>query len=319
MWFRLSRVQGGQVHAGRRVVVLVNVASGIAGVDAARREADVRGALDGAGVSGAVVRLVKGGEMARAAREAAGQGATVVVAAGGDGSVSAVAGVLAGTETVLGVMPMGTLNHFARDLGIPLELDGAARVIAAGEARPVDVGEVNGHVFVNNASIGIYPTMVRRRDEMRQRLGRGKWAAMMAAGLSLLRRHPMIHLRIDMEDRCVEQRTPFVFVGNNNYEISLLSLGTRASIDRGELCLYYARRTGRWGLIRLALRAVLGTLKQDKDFEAMCLKEVYIESGRSRLWMGVDGEVKEVAPPLRFRSWAGALKVLMPSSGEVRP
>jgi diacylglycerol kinase family enzyme len=169
-------------------------------------------------------------------------------------------------------------------------------------------------VFVNNASIGVYPTMVRRRDEMRQRLGRGKWAAMLAAGLSLLRRHPMLHLRISAEGRSVEQRTPFVFVGNNNYEISLFSLGTRGSLERGELCLYFARRTGRWGLVRLAVRAVLGTLRQDKDFEAMCLEEVYIESGRPRVLLGVDGEVREVGPPLRFRSWRGALRVIVPAA-----
>lgn len=190
---------------------------------------------------------------------------------------------------------------------------GAARVIAEGEVRAVDVGEVNGHVFVNNASIGIYPTMVRRRDEMRQRLGRGKWSAMLAAALSLLRRHPMVHVRIDAEDRCVEQRTPFVFVGNNDYEMRLFMLGRRASLDRGELCLYFTRRTGRLAMVRLAMRALVGTLAQDKDFEVMRLRRVYIESGRSRLLLGVDGEVREVVPPLAFRSWPGALRVLVPA------
>jgi diacylglycerol kinase family enzyme len=265
------------------------------------------------------VRAVKGGELARAAKEAVAAGAATVVASGGDGTVSAVASALAGTETTLAILPTGTLNHFAKDLGLPLDLPAAAAVVAAGHVRPVDVGAVNGHVFVNNASIGIYPTMVRRRDEMRERLGRGKWAAMLAAALSLLKRHPMIHLRIGAEDRCEEQRSPFVFVGNNNYEIALFSLGTRAAVDRGELCLYFARRTGRWGMIRMALRALLGTLTQDKDFEAMCLSEVSIDSHRDKLWMGIDGEVREVKPPLRFRSWPGALKVLAPAPASTTP
>jgi diacylglycerol kinase family enzyme len=302
----------GSAKVGTAVVLMNGASGGMA------KEGEIREALAGAGVAGADIRIVEGRRLVAAASDAVSEGATVLIAAGGDGTVSAVASAVAGVEGVaMGVLPVGTLNHFAKDLGIPLDLAGAARVIAGGNVRVVDVGEVKGRVFVNNASIGIYPTMVRKRDEIRERLGRGKMSAMFAAGLSVFRRHPMVHLRIDVGDRCVDQRTPFVFVGNNNYEVSLLSLGRRAALDRGELCLYYTRRTGRWGLVWLSLRALFGRLAQDKDFEAVCLPEVYIESRRSKLLLAVDGEVVEVAPPLLFRTRPGGLRVLAPAASGV--
>lgn len=291
------------------VVVLINAASG---AQPAQVE-NVRRALADAGIT-AQIREIPGRHLVAAADDAVSQGATTIVAAGGDGTVSAVASALAGIEGVsLGVLPTGTLNHFAKDLGIPLDLAAAARVIAGAHTRPVDVGEVKGRVFINNASIGLYPSMVRRRDEIRQRLGHGKWTAMFRAALSVLRRHPTVHMRIDVGDHCVQHRTPFLFVGNNNYVVNLFALGRRDALDRGQLCLYYTRRTGRLGLVRLAIRALLGTLKQDKDFEALCLPEVYIESGRSRLHLAIDGEVIEVSPPLLFRTRPGALRVLVPN------
>jgi diacylglycerol kinase family enzyme len=257
------------------------------------------------------VRVVDPDKLEQAAREAIDEGFDCIVAGGGDGSVSTVAGALAGSDATLGVLPMGTLNHFARDLKLPAALDQAAGVITAGKTRRVDVGEVNGRVFINNASIGIYPHVITHRDRQMQRLGRGKWSAMLLAMIAAMRRFPTVRVRVGVHEQSHLQTTPFVFVGNNAYTINLLQLGERSRIDAGELCLYFTGRTGRLGLLRLALRALIGRLNQDSDFRAMTATELWVESAKRELRIGIDGEVVPLTPPLHFVSRPRALKVLV--------
>jgi diacylglycerol kinase family enzyme len=129
--------------------------------------------------------------------DALGRRPDAIVASGGDGTISAVASRLVNQEIPMGILPTGTLNHFAKDLGIPLDLAGACGVIAAGRVRQVDVGKVNDRTFINNASIGLYPHMVKKRDEIRERLGRGKFVAMFFAFLTVFRRYPTVRVRIN--------------------------------------------------------------------------------------------------------------------------
>ena len=124
----------------------------------------------------------------------------MIVAAGGDGTVSAVAANVAGTGIPLGVLPLGTLNHFARDLGLPFDVEEAVRVLKSGRAIAVDTGEVNGHTFMNNSSIGLYPRLVRYRNQQQHRLGRGKWSALLRATLTVLHRHPLFGVRVCTSD-----------------------------------------------------------------------------------------------------------------------
>jgi diacylglycerol kinase family enzyme len=198
-------------------------------------------------------------------------------------------------------------------LGLPLNVDQAARVIAAGHVAAVDLGVVNDrHAFVNNASIGLYPRIVDKRDTQRQRLGRRKWPAMLLAFLSVFRRYPTVRVRIGVEDRSILRTTPFVFVGNNKYEVNLTMLGKRQRVDAGELCVYFANRTGRFGLFRLALRAVLGRLEQARDFDALMVREMWIETPKREVRVALDGEVVRLKPPLHFASRPKSLRVLAP-------
>ena len=258
------------------------------------------------------VLVVHGHDIQDAARNALRQNLDALVAAGGDGTVSAVASVLKDSQIPLGVLPLGTLNHFAKDLKIPLDIDGAIQVIAAGHAAAVDLAAVNEHTFINNSSIGIYPQVVRDRDRQRERLGRGKWMAMLIAVLRALRRYPLFRVRLQLGDTTVFRQTPFVFVGNNSYDISYFTLGGRERLDRGHLSLYSANRPGRFGMLILALRAILGRLNQAKDFDASCLPELWVDSGKTRLHVALDGEVRIIQPPLHYRSLPCALKVLVP-------
>jgi diacylglycerol kinase family enzyme len=297
-----------------KIIVLLNAAAGTTPAEeVARDEAEVRAAFAAAGVD-VEIRRVEGPRLTQTARELSDRrdAETVIVAAGGDGTQSAVAAALAGTPTVMGVLPMGTLNHFAKDLGIPQEIADAARVIAAGKPRPVDVGQVNDRVFINNSSIGLYPQVVKHRDEMRQRLGHGKWYAMFRAIITIFRRFPLVTLRLVANGDEFNRTTPFVFVGNNQYEIERLNLGQRTSLERGDLCVYFANRTGRWGMLRLAFRALLGRLRQDRDFNALCATELWIETGKSRISVAADGEVLHLKPPLHYRTRPRALNVLLP-------
>lgn len=257
------------------------------------------------------LRVVAEPELHTVAAEAAAAGAPAVVAAGGDGSVSAVASALVHSQTPLGILPLGTLNHFARDLGLPTDLASAARVLAGGRTRTVDMAEVNGRAFINNCSIGLYPHIVTRRDRQRQRLGRNKWMATGIALLSVFGKYPLVRVLIDAPGQTVRSRTPIVFVGNNRYEMDLLNLGTRRTLDGGELSVYLVNAPHRVSMITVALRMLFGRLKAGRDLRLLMLPQVRIETSRRRLRAALDGEVVRLSPPLNYRVLPGALRVLV--------
>jgi diacylglycerol kinase family enzyme len=261
-----------------------------------------------------VTLAANGEEIHAAVRRALQAGCRRVVAGGGDGTINAVAGHLVGrADVALGVLPLGTLNHFAKDVGVPVELDAALQVLTdGGQETAVDIGEVNGRFFVNNSSLGLYPAIVRHREQQQHRLGRGKWPAFAWAVLGVLRRYPFLDVRmvVDGEERF--HRTPFVFIGNNEYRMDGLSIGRRACLSDGLLSVYVAQRTGRLGLLRLALRALLGRLAQAGDFSAMHARDLHITTRRRHLRVATDGEVQMLSGPLHYRVHVAALRVIVP-------
>jgi diacylglycerol kinase family enzyme len=262
---------------------------------------------------GAQVLQVDGGQqLLAAADDAVKQGARLVIAGGGDGTVSAVASRLVDTEAALGVLPLGTLNHFAKDLGIPLELDAAIDAIARGREVRVDVAEVNGHVFINNSSLGLYPDIVLDRERQRRRLGRGKWTALLSAAVHAARRYPVLSVRIGVNGEQLDRRSAFVFIGNNQYNMEGFEIGERAHLSGGELSLYMTQRTGRFGLLRLALRALTGRLRQARDFDMLTATELVVRTPQRQLRVATDGEVRLLQVPLNYRIRPGALRVMVP-------
>ena len=302
-------MNGRRASAGRLVkaIALINSAAGTS--DARGSVHAAREALDGAGVA-AEVRAVEGPRLQDSARRALADGAELVIVGGGDGTVSTVAGVIAGTGVALGVLPMGTLNHFARDLTIPTRLDHAARLIADGSPRLVDLGEVNGRRFVNNASIGLYPHIVSRRERQQERLGRNKWAAMLVAAAWVFRRYPVVTIVLHTGRSVKPRTTPFVFVGNNHYTMHAFATGRRDRVDGGELCAYLTHRTGRLGMLRLMFRSLLGRLETAEDFETLCLPAFTVEAATKSIKIALDGEVTRLVPPLEFRTLPGVLRVV---------
>ncbi len=299
-----------------KIEVIVNASSG-AGADRALKER-LNELFSGNGRVAHVALAKSGDEIDELAKRAALGDADVVVAGGGDGTINSVTSQLLNTKKKLGVLPLGTMNHFAKDLHIPLDLEAAVETIVEGHVTNVDLGEVNGHIFVNNSSLGLYPSIVREREKQQQ-LGSGKWPAYVWAALAVLRRYPFLNIRLDVEGRAWASRTPFVFIGNNEYEMETLNIGGRACLDAGKLSLYVTNRTGRLGLVRLALRALFGGLRQEKDFLAMCTKEVWIDTKHRRVRVALDGEITIMEPPLHYRVLPGKLRVLVPAISQPVP
>lgn len=264
------------------------------------------------GLEARITLAKSGDEITDAVQRAVAAGAPIVVAGGGDGTINAVASILVGTDSMLGVLPLGTLNHFAKDLGIPLELDEAIRHIAAGHAISVDAGEVNGRVFLNNSSLGLYPDIVREREKQQRRLGRGKWLAFCWACMMALHRFPFLNVRLSIEGEQHVRRTAFVFIGNNEYLMEGFNIGARECLDTGLLSLYVSHHTGRLGLLRLALSALFGRIRQAKDFDVVSTGEILIETRHKQMRVATDGEVNIMTMPLQYRIRPAALRVLVP-------
>ena len=251
-------------------------------------------------------------DLIETARRAITEGMTTVVVGGGDGTWSAVASALAGTDTAFGVLPLGTLNHFAKDLHIPLDLKRAIRTIAEGHTTWVDTGEINGRLFLNNSSLGLYPDTVRERERQQKRLGRGKWLAFFWAAVTALRRYPFLDLTIALDEQEFRRRTPFIFIGNNNYWMEGFNIGERKRLDAAQLSLYVVQRTGRLGLLVLALHALFGRLRQTKDFDVLSAKKILITTRHKLIRVATDGEVSLMRSPLHYRICPAALKVIVP-------
>jgi diacylglycerol kinase family enzyme len=226
--------------------------------------------------------------------------------------------VLAGTGAKLGILPLGTLNHFAKDLGIPMALQDAVDVVAAAHEVNVDVGEVNGIVFINNSSIGVYPYMVLDRERLR-RTGLKKWTAMALAGLHMLRVFPVRRLRVRAEGLVEPYRTPCLFAGNNKYTLNLRALGRRERLDGGKLWFYIVKHQTRLSLLWFTLRSLLGLANSNHDLRVFGAKQADIgaRAGKERLAVALDGEVVFLRPPLHYRIRTGDLCVYAPVRTEL--
>ncbi len=294
----------------REVLVCINRSSG--GASRGKREtAEIRKAFAKEGLKVRAV-LLDGGDLAKQAREAVDRGDPLLIVGGGDGTISAAAGILAGTRTKLGILPLGTLNHFARDLGIPVAIEEAAALIATGKARGVDIAEVNGRVFINNSAVGLYPLMVLDRDLQQQRLGRSKRLAMIVASIRTLLRFGHYRLALTVNDRQSRIDTPLLFVGNNDYRLDLRAPGRRESLDDGRLSVFVMRKKTRRGFVAASIRALFDRSRPDDMVRIEDVERLLVASRRSNLVVSLDGEVQSMAPPLDYRVRKRALEVIAP-------
>jgi diacylglycerol kinase family enzyme len=295
----------------RHIAVVLNANSGDGTAPkAAERLKEI---FAGAGREARLTLATAGNEINAAMRRAVEAGCETLVAGGGDGTINCGASAVVGRGIPLGVLPLGTLNHFAKDLGIPLDLDEAAKVVLEGVVCKVDVGEVNGRIFLNNSSLGVYPAIVRLREKYRATL-RGKWIAALWAGLTVLRRRPFMAVRIVAEGEAIVRRTPLVLVGNNEYQMSGIHAGSRESLARGRLALYVLNAEQRPGLLQLTWEVLLKGAERVKEVDLISVEEATVETRRHRLQVATDGEVFTLDAPLNYRIRPGALRVYVPEA-----
>lgn len=233
-----------------------------------------------------------------------------VVAGGGDGTILTAILAGLGTDKPLGLLPLGTLNLFARDLGLPFDPIEAARVLARAQPAEIDLAEVNGHPFAIWASLGMHPWTVRRRDRL-QREGRPKWRAFALAALSALRRYPMVTAALTVKGETISVKTPLLVISNNAWRDEAPPL-SRQTLDRGELVVHVAKANSRWDMLKLAFNALLGRWKTNRLLHTFTAEEIHVTSKHRRVMVSLDGEVTVMRSPLVFKLRPKGLTVLMP-------
>lgn len=283
----------------RRVVMVYNSGSG-----SAIPRPELKAAFLKAGLEPVLYPLRKGLDIQAEARKLK---CECVVAVGGDGTIRAVASQLVGTQLSLGVIPAGTLNHFAKDMQIPTDLEQAVEVIAGGRKRKIDVGQVNGVYFLNNSSVGVYPRMVKRREASRL----PKWPAAALGMWRVLRDLKVYNLSIKTKSESLTVPCSFVFVGNNSYRLDKKGFNNRTSLWEGSLSLYVIKNRSRAAMFLVFLRTLTG-IKEDKNtFISKSYEQFAMDLEPRAVSVAFDGEVADMTAPLTYRLVPKSLLVLV--------
>ncbi|HUP50276.1 MAG TPA: diacylglycerol kinase family protein [Thermoanaerobaculia bacterium] len=242
------------------------------------------------------------------------RGRTLFVAAGGDGTVNSVMqGLVQHPEACLGVIPTGTYNHFARDLGIPLDWREALDVALSGARRTVDTARVNDRFFVNNVSIGLYAELVARREEKGRDYPR--WKARLLAAYATFRKYPHVTLAIETAHHQELVRTHVFMVSNNSYELSRIGIeASRTLLREGRLSVYWLPHLSRRRLMRFMARYLAGRVRETPGFRSFRTSGMKVQSSRPSLKAGVDGEVLALATPVTITIVPQSLEVMVPHS-----
>ena len=289
--------------------------------DGALTCAAIEGVLGAAGREFRILRVEDPRRLAATAAEAvelARARGGVVVAAGGDGTINAVAQAVLGSGCTFGVLPQGTFNYFGREHGIPAETAAATRLLLTGKARPVQVGLVNERVFLVNASLGLYPQLLEDREAWKRQLGRSRLVAFGAGLLTLLRAHRRLRLHFEVHGQAREVRTATLFVGNNRLQMK--QIGTASAFEQGQLAAIRLRPVGTLGMLWLLMRGAMSSLGDARNvvsfgFDSLVVRRSHLSRARP-IKLATDGEVTWIEPPLVFRVSPEPLQLLMPEPAE---
>lgn len=296
-----------------RLCVIGNLGSGKK--DGRQQAEAIRDALEGRVAEFALRATDRGEQLAGLARRAVEDGFDIVVAYGGDGTQSAVAGALTGRQTVMGVLPGGTFNYFARDLGVGETVEDALETLLDAKVRPVDVGQIEDLVFLNNVSLGAYPHILKTREGIYERWGRSRLAAYWSVLVAMRRlRHPMrLTATVDGQDR--HFTTALVFVARSAYQLDAFGLDGADAIRAGNFAVLIAKARKPLPLLRSAFRLAFGFSAKDSDFDLILTDRLVIETGKRRQLIAHDGEKTRMVSPFHLRVRHGDLKVLVPADG----
>lgn len=259
------------------------------------------------------VQVLQPGELTAAAERAVRSGSVRIVVAGGDGSVAAAAAITIGTSTELAIVPGGTLNHFARDHGIPTEPAAAAVIARDGRTTLADVAYAGDQLFLNTSSVGAYVTFVRLRERMEPVVGYR--LASLLAGVRLLFRPHAVHLALEVDGVAKSYRTPLVFIGVGERESRIPLLGGRVTGGNRALHVMVLRENGPARLLIAALVAVALGIRREAatpSLDAYLVDRCTVDLHRERASVSLDGEIVTLASPLEYRIERGALRIVVP-------
>jgi diacylglycerol kinase family enzyme len=267
-------------------------------------------------VSCEIVSVQTPAHVVKAARKAAKSSHDIVIAGGGDGTINAVASELVGTGKRLGVLPLGTFNYFAREMGVPTDLEVAFRTCFEGDTRSVTVGEVNGRMFLNNASIGLYPVILAVREQTYRRWGRTRFLAYWSVLTALLRLRLNMKLTITSDGKRRSISTPLLFVARNATQLEEFRVPGVRCVSEDGFSVYALRSIGKLELLRVAWHALAGKLEPQYDFDMVCTSAMRVESRRMLRTVAYDGERVKMLAPIEFRVRQNALSILVPKKQE---
>ncbi|MEO5862798.1 MAG: diacylglycerol kinase family protein [Burkholderiales bacterium] len=286
--------------------------------------AEARAAIDGAcAESGRELHVMvvedphRISDLAREAVRRAQKANGIVVAAGGDGTINAVAQATLGSGCAFGVLPQGTFNYFSRTHGIPADTAPAMQMLLHETAQPVQVGLVNGRLFLVNASLGLYPKLLEDREAWKKKFGRSRLVAFGAGLMTLLRGHRNLRLRIEVHGETHDVITPTLFVGNNVLQMEQLGLPESQAIDSGELAAVTLRPVSRLSMLWLLLRGALGQLGEADQVVNFSFSRLTVRPSRAfgarRLKVATDGEITWLTLPLEFSVSPEPLQLIRPA------
>ena len=299
-------------HAAGDICIILNRGSGRKGADTEDRLRAAMARHPGRFTLRTVDR--RGDPVAQAERAAA-DGFATLVAAGGDGTIGAVASVARAHRLRLGVLSMGTFNFFARGLGLPEEMEDGIDLIAAGPTRRIGLGEVNGKIFLNNASLGLYPAILAQREGTYRRWGRSRMAAHWSVVTTFARFHRPLSLRVSVDGETIRSRTPLAFVARSGYQLDLFGLPGAEDVRGGRFALFIAPDSSRWQLLLFAVRLAWRSMHEGRDYAFFSGREIDIETASATRQVARDGERERMRAPFRFRIIDDALEVIAPDDG----
>ncbi|WP_374663050.1 diacylglycerol kinase family protein [Acinetobacter sp.] len=236
----------------------------------------------------------------------------IIAAAGGDGTLNAVARYLMNSNVPMGILPLGTFNYVARALNIPLDILQAAKVIAEGENRAVHTAVINDQIYLNNASLGLYPLFIQKREQYNQHFGRFPLNAYTSGLDVLIRDRKELKLQIEVDGMTYPVKTPLIFFGNNQLQLADLNLKIAESAAQGRVAGVVVAKGGKLTLFKLLWQLIKGTIEKAPDVYSFDADQVVIDSPRKKLTVALDGEIVEMKPPLHIRVQKNALQVRVP-------
>jgi diacylglycerol kinase family enzyme len=254
----------------------------------------------------------RGGSIEKLTRRALDAGASAVIAAGGDGTISSVANVLVGRGVPMGVIPLGTFNYFARANGIPEDTAAALDAICHGHKAPTDIGQINGKVFLNNTSVGVYSQILKQREDTYAQFGRSRMAAYWSVLRALVKFYDPMTMKIEVDGKQMSVRSPLAFVCNSAYQLERFALDGADAVRKGELALFLADDVGRLGLVRHAVKLATRRMREGRDFRLVTGREIVIDPGRHKRLVVRDGEKEPMRGPYRITLERHALDIIRP-------